>query len=96
MARLLEKNFDRWGDSPHSVLPTAFHKDPLAAVDVDLGGTFELLRQSVKYRVSRFVFASSMSVFGTWFDRRPYNENDPAVPPTPTALFQASRRSDWR
>ena len=83
MARLLEKNSIGGVIHLASVLPTAFHKDPLTAVDVNLGGTFELLRQSVKYRVSRFVFASSMSVFGTSFDRRPYNENDPAVPADP-------------
>jgi nucleoside-diphosphate-sugar epimerase len=83
MARLFEKNSIGGVIHLASVLPTAFHKDPLTAVDVNLGGTFELLRQSVKYRISRFVFASSMSVFGTSFDRRPRNENDPAVPADP-------------
>ena len=73
-----------------AVLPTTFHRDPLAAVDVNLLATFELLRQAIKHRVPRFVFASSMSVFGTTFDPRPRNENDPVAPADP---YGAAKRA---
>ena len=38
------------------------------------------MRQAVDAQVKRFVFASSMSVYGSSFTPRPLTENDPAVP----------------
>ena len=72
-----------------AILPTAFHSNPLAAVDLNLAAGFELLRQSVQHHVPRFVFASSMSVYGTAFDPRPRTEDDPATPADP---YGASKR----
>jgi UDP-glucuronate 4-epimerase len=72
-----------------AILPTAFHSNPLAAVDVNLTSSFELLRRSVQHRIRRFVFASSMSVYGTAFDSRPRTEDDPATPADP---YGASKR----
>lgn len=72
-----------------AILPTAFHSDPLAAVDVNLIATFELLRQSIEHHVRRFVFASSMSVYGTTFDPRARTEDDPAAAADP---YGASKR----
>lgn len=85
------------------ILPSAFHSDPLMAVDLNLSASFELMRQALKARVSRFVFASSMSVYGLLFDPRPRIEEDVAVPGDPygagkravelvgESLLQASR-----
>ena len=72
------------------ILPTAFQADPLAAVDVNLSGCFELMRQAAAADVKRFVFASSMSVYGSLPTRRPLNENDPAMPDEP---YGASKRA---
>src|SRR5262245_49248250 len=47
------------------ILPTAFQADPLTGADVNLGGSLELLRRSVATDVKRFIFASSMSVYGS-------------------------------
>jgi len=80
VARLFDQNSIDGVIHLAAVLPTAFHRDPLAAVEVNLGATFELLRQSTKHHVPRFVFASSMSVFGTTFDPRPRNEDDSVAP----------------
>jgi len=71
------------------ILPSAFHSDPLAGGDVNLGGSFELMREAVKARVKRFVFASSMSVYGSAGPPRPLCEEDPAIPDEP---YGASKR----
>lgn len=72
-----------------AVLPSAFHADPLAGVDVNLTGSFELMRQAVNARVKRFVFASSRSVYGLSEASRPLTEADPAAPDEP---YGASKR----
>jgi len=66
-----------------AILPSAFHSDPLAAVDLNLTGCFELLRQAVSAHVERFVFASSRSVYGSTVTGRPLTEADPAIPDEP-------------
>jgi nucleoside-diphosphate-sugar epimerase len=72
-----------------AILPSAFHSNPFAGVDVNLSGCFELMRQAVNARVKRFVFASSMSVYGSSFNPRLLTEDDPAVPDEP---YGASKR----
>jgi UDP-glucuronate 4-epimerase len=71
------------------ILPTAFQSDPLAAVDVNVSGSCELVRQAVAANVKRFVFASSMSVYGSLPTQRPLHESDPAMPDEP---YGASKR----
>jgi nucleoside-diphosphate-sugar epimerase len=71
------------------ILPSAFRCDPLAGVDVNLSACFELIRQAVNAHVERFVFASSMSVYGSSFMARPLTEDDFAVPDEP---YGASKR----
>jgi len=72
-----------------AILPSAFHSNPLTGVDVNLSGCFELMRQAVNAQVKRFVFASSMSVYGSSFTPRPLTEADPAAPDEP---YGASKR----
>jgi nucleoside-diphosphate-sugar epimerase len=72
-----------------AILPSAFHSNPLAGVDVNLNGCFELIRQAVNAKVKRFVFASSMSVYGSSYTRRPLSEENPAAPDEP---YGASKR----
>lgn len=72
-----------------AILPTAFRSDSLAAVDLNLTASFELLRQSVSAHVKRFVFASSRSVYGTSPTGRPLIETDSVTPDDP---YGASKR----
>lgn len=62
------------------ILAGALHSDPLAGADVNLGGSIELIRQAAARQVKRFVFASSMSVYGLEERFKPVTENDPAAP----------------
>jgi UDP-glucose 4-epimerase len=62
------------------ILPSAFNADPLTGAAVNLGGALELMRESVAKGVKRFIFASSMSVYGSAHNRRPLTEEDPAIP----------------
>ncbi len=66
-----------------AILPSAFEREPFSGVDVNLTACFELLRQAVKARVKRFVFASSMSVYGSLRAGDFVREDDPAVPDDP-------------
>lgn len=66
-----------------AILPSAFEREPFSGVDVNLTACFELLRQAVEARVKRFVFASSMSVYGSLRAGDFVREDDPAVPDDP-------------
>jgi nucleoside-diphosphate-sugar epimerase len=66
-----------------AILPSAFELEPFSGVDVNLTACFELLRRAVKARVKRFVFASSMSVYGSLRAGDFAREDDPAVPDDP-------------
>jgi len=64
-------------------LPSAFQADPMTGAEVNLGGSCELMRQSAAAHVRRFIFASSMSVYGSSPTRRPVTEGDPPAPDEP-------------
>jgi nucleoside-diphosphate-sugar epimerase len=66
-----------------AILPSAFRTDPLTGADVNLGGSCELMRQSAAARVKRFIFASSMSVYGSSPTNRPVTEDHPPAPDDP-------------
>jgi UDP-glucose 4-epimerase len=61
-----------------AVLPSAFRADPLSGGEVNLAGTLRLLRAAVDSGVSRFVFGSSASVYGTSETRLCIETSDPA------------------
>jgi UDP-glucose 4-epimerase len=71
------------------ILPGAFHTDPLAGADVNLSSSCELMRQSAAVGVRRVIFASSMSVYGSFATSRVLTEDDPAAPDEP---YGASKR----
>lgn len=74
-----------------AVLPTAYRKDPLAGAAVNLTGALNLLGEAVKHGGQRFVFASSVSVYGlSGRSMRALTENDPAAPDEP---YGASKRA---
>jgi len=56
------------------ILPSAFQRDPLTGVDVNVNGSVELLRQAAKAGTKRLVFASSMSVYGSSASTHPLTE----------------------
>jgi len=72
------------------ILPSAFQADPLTGADVNLGGSVELMRQSAAAGVQRFIFASSMSVYGSLRPQRPVTEADAAAP---DEIYGASKRA---
>lgn len=49
-------------------------ESPLEYIDVDIGGTVNLLELSKKYNIKKFIFASSSSVYGK--NPIPFREND--------------------
>jgi nucleoside-diphosphate-sugar epimerase len=66
-----------------AILPSAFWSDPLTGVDVNMGGSCELMRQSVAAHIKRVIFASSMSVYGSSATSRALTEDDSAAPDEP-------------
>ena len=72
------------------VLPSAFRADPVTGAEVNLGGAVNLLNAAVSAGAKRFVFASSMSVYGSAPSARLLTEDDPAVPDDP---YGASKRA---
>jgi len=57
-------------------------KDPLLVNEVNVGGTLNVLRESLKAGVKRFVYASSCAVYGEPVNL-PINEEHPAKPMSP-------------
>jgi len=73
-----------------AVLPTAFRADPGMATEVNLTGTLRLLREARAHRVERFVFGSSLSVYGSATASRALNEHDVPAPDDP---YGAAKRA---
>lgn len=72
------------------MLPTAFQSDVLNGADANLTGSLRLIRHAVRAGVKRFVFASSMSVYGSQASKRPMAEDDPAAP---DEVYGAAKRA---
>lgn len=79
-----------------AILPTAFLADPWRGVEVNLTASCRLLRAAVEHRVKRFVFASSMSVYGSSAGSRPRNEDDPVAPDDPYGACKCAVESVGR
>lgn len=63
--------------------------NPLEYIDVDIGGTVNLLEVCKKYNIGKFLFASSSSVYG--LNPAPFKESDPlAVQTSPYAAAKIS------
>jgi len=73
-----------------AILPSAFRLDPLGASDVNVTASIDLMRQSAEGRVKRFIFASSVGVYGSSPRPRPFTETDRAAPDEP---YGASKRA---
>jgi len=60
-------------------------KNPLLVNEVNVGGTLNVLRESLKAGVKRFVYASSCAVYGESVNL-PINEEQPTKPMSPYAV----------
>lgn len=70
-------------------------ENPLDYVDVDIGGTVNLLEACKKHNIEKFLFASSSSVYG--LNAPPFRESDPlAIQTSPYAAAKISGESYCR
>ena len=72
-----------------AVLPSAAQLDPAHATSVNIQGSLHLLEAAARSGVSRFVFGSSGSVYGSARGERPLTEEDR---PAPTDIYGAAKR----
>src|SRR5579871_275056 len=63
-----------------AILPTAAERNPLRATEVNVQGSLNLLELAREFEVRRFVFGSSLSVYGTYLADRTVSEADRAAP----------------
>ena len=63
-----------------AILPTAAQRQPARATEVNVEGSLHLLAMARRFGVRRFVFGSSLSVYGTCPDNHIATEADPAAP----------------
>jgi UDP-glucose 4-epimerase len=63
-----------------AILPTAAQRDPIRATHVNVVGSVNLLELARKFGVSRFVFGSSLSIYGSCPADRVISEADRAAP----------------
>ena len=62
------------------MLPSACRADPGAATRVNIAGSLNVLEAAAEAGVRRFVFGSSVSVYGAGGDGKPLSEDAPACP----------------
>ena len=75
------------------ILPSAFLADPLRGIEVNVTASCRLLHEAIKRGVKRFVFASSMSVYGLALRAQPVREEDPLAPDDPYAACKCAVES---
>jgi len=63
-----------------AVLPTAAQREPFIATKVNIQGSINLLEMARRFGVRRFLFASSLSIYGTCPAERVVTEMDRAAP----------------
>ena len=63
-----------------AILPTAAQRNPARATQVNVAGSLNLLEMAREFGVRRFVFGSSLSVYGTWPGEHVVSEADSASP----------------
>jgi nucleoside-diphosphate-sugar epimerase len=63
-----------------STLPTASEKDPHRATEVNILGSLNILEAARTFGVTRFIFASSASIYGSKRAQHDACETDPTVP----------------
>jgi nucleoside-diphosphate-sugar epimerase len=63
-----------------AILPTAAQRDPMLATRVNIQGSLNLIEMARHFGVQRFVFGSSLSVYGTCAADRVVSESDRAEP----------------
>lgn len=63
-----------------AVLPTAAQRDPVRATRVNIQGSLNLLELAQRLGVQRFVFGSSLSIYGTCTPDVVVSETRPAAP----------------
>ena len=63
-----------------AILPTAAQREPLVATKVNVQGSFNLLELARQFGVRRFIFGSSLSVYGTCPAHQVVTEMDRAAP----------------
>lgn len=63
-----------------AILPTAAQRNPVRATEVNVQGSLNLLELAREFKVRRFVFGSSLSVYGTYPANQTVSEADRAAP----------------
>jgi nucleoside-diphosphate-sugar epimerase len=63
-----------------AILPTAAQRDPIRATHVNIVGSVNLLELARRFRVPRFVFGSSLSIYGSCPAERVISETDRTAP----------------
>jgi nucleoside-diphosphate-sugar epimerase len=62
------------------MLPSAARRDPLSATRANIDASCALIERACDAGVRRFVFGSSLGVYGGRFDTQPVSEETPAAP----------------
>jgi nucleoside-diphosphate-sugar epimerase len=63
-----------------AILPTAAQQEPLRATQINVDGSLNLLEMARQFGIRRFVFGSSVSIYGSCPMGHTVSEQDPAAP----------------
>ncbi len=65
-----------------AILSATGEKKPYLTYEINMNGTFNILKESVQGQIDHVIIPSSMAVFGRGIDRTMVNASSPAVPET--------------
>ena len=68
--------------------PMVLADDPMRVIDVNVGGTLNLLRASLRAQVGTFLYCSSVSAVGDYYESEPIGDDYPL---RPTTTYGASK-----
>lgn len=63
-----------------AILPTAAQRDPVLATEINIQGSLNLLELARRFGVQRFIFGSSLSIYGAYAADHIVSEEDRAAP----------------
>ena len=80
--------------------PMVFADDPMRVIDVNVGGSLNLLRASLRAEVRTFLYCSSVSAVGDYYESEPIGDDYPLRPTTTYGASKAAMdmvlRGLWR
>jgi nucleoside-diphosphate-sugar epimerase len=76
--------------------PMVMADDPVGIIAINVVGSINLLRAAMETGVKTFIYCSSVSALGNFYENEPVGEDYPLHPTSPYSASKAAMRGLWR